>query len=77
MHLQFTGSSEDCLNLNVFRPAGISDSASLPVMVWIYGGGFMEGHTIEYNATQIIIQSVLRVRRFFHSLHLSAVSTEV
>jgi len=26
--------AEDCLTLNVFRPAGVSSSAKLPVMVW-------------------------------------------
>ncbi|KAF2103990.1 prolyl oligopeptidase-like protein [Rhizodiscina lignyota] len=34
-----TGISEDCLNLNVARPAGRkSGEGLLPVMVWIYGG---------------------------------------
>src|SRR5690349_16819707 len=34
--------SEDCLTLNVWRPAGAS-SAPLPVMVWIYGGALVHG----------------------------------
>ena len=55
-------SSEDCLTLNVFRPAGITEKAELPVMVWIYGGGFAEGQTSIYNATEMIVQSVVRVR---------------
>jgi len=33
---------EDCLFLNVWAPQGKTD-ARLPVMVWIYGGGFTEG----------------------------------
>ena len=33
--------TEDCLTLNVFRPSGVGVSAYLPVLVWIYGGGFM------------------------------------
>jgi hypothetical protein len=33
--------SEDCLTLNVFRPSGVDGNSSLPVMVWIYGGGFI------------------------------------
>jgi carboxylesterase type B len=36
-------SSEDCLYLNVWRPAGAAAGAKLPVMFWIYGGGFVGG----------------------------------
>ena len=35
--------SEDCLFLNVWRPASATPAAKLPVMVWIYGGGFVGG----------------------------------
>ena len=34
------GVSEDCLTLNVWAPTG---AQRLPVMVWVYGGGFVEG----------------------------------
>ena len=37
-----SGISEDCLYLNLWKPAS-SDSKKLPVMVWIYGGGFVNG----------------------------------
>jgi len=30
--------SEDCLRLNVWRPAGTTAGRGLPVLVWIYGG---------------------------------------
>lgn len=34
--------AEDCLYLNVWTPAGFNGH-KLPVMVWIYGGGFVNG----------------------------------
>ncbi|MFC3078505.1 carboxylesterase/lipase family protein [Phenylobacterium terrae] len=34
---------EDCLYLNVTRPAGAKPGAKLPVMVWIHGGAFAIG----------------------------------
>lgn len=36
-------SSEDCLFLNLWRPANAKRNAKLPVMVWIYGGAFVGG----------------------------------
>jgi para-nitrobenzyl esterase len=40
------GCSEDCLSLNVWTPARNSE-ARLPVMVWIFGGGYLAGGTSE------------------------------
>ncbi|WP_186758598.1 carboxylesterase/lipase family protein [Echinicola salinicaeni] len=41
-----SGKSEDCLYLNIWTPAN-SPEDNLPVMVWIYGGGFSFGTTAD------------------------------
>jgi para-nitrobenzyl esterase len=42
------GINEDCLYLNVWVPADrMASKSKLPVMVWIYGGGFVSGASSE------------------------------
>ncbi len=55
--------SEDCLFLNVWSPASAARGAKLPVMVWIYGGGFMGGSSASPNTsgTQFAKQGVVLV----------------
>jgi para-nitrobenzyl esterase len=45
--------SEDCLFLNVWSPAGATPGAKLPVMFWIYGGGFVFGSSALPNTSGI------------------------
>ncbi|KAF5325129.1 hypothetical protein D9619_009956 [Psilocybe cf. subviscida] len=52
--------SEDCLTINVFRPAGIPPGAKLPVLFWTYGGSFVNGASFIYNASAIVAQSIVR-----------------
>lgn len=51
-------SSEDCLTLNIERPAGTKPGDKLPVVFWIFGGGFEFGSTNTYSGANIIRTSV-------------------
>ncbi|BFZ61486.1 hypothetical protein YB2330_002552 [Saitoella coloradoensis] len=51
--------SEDCLFLDVYVPGGIVrsgnlSSANLPVMVWVYGGGYTNGYKDEFPGNLLI-----------------------
>jgi len=63
MSFRDPGGSEDCLSLNVWVPAKTSPGAKLPVMVWIYGGGFAAGATSEarQDGTHLAQQGVIVV----------------
>ncbi|KAK5112454.1 hypothetical protein LTR62_004210 [Meristemomyces frigidus] len=53
-----TSESEDCLFLNVQRPAGTSSDAQLPVLFWIFGGGFETGSAGMYDGSNFVTKSV-------------------
>ena len=57
-----SGVSEDCLYLNVWTPAK-SASDRIPVLVWIYGGGFGAGATSErsYSGEKLAQKGVVLV----------------
>jgi para-nitrobenzyl esterase len=52
--------SENCLFLNVFRPAR-QHSDALPVMVWIHGGGFVGGESDDYDPSGLVADGVIVV----------------
>lgn len=53
-----TPSGENCLTLNVQRPANANANSKLPVVFWIYGGGFEFGSTQTYDASSFIEKSI-------------------
>ncbi|KAI0041133.1 alpha/beta-hydrolase [Auriscalpium vulgare] len=50
--------SEDCLSINVVKPASSTDWTKLPVLVWIYGGGFENGASASFNGSVIVERSI-------------------
>ncbi|KAK4447432.1 Alpha/Beta hydrolase protein [Podospora aff. communis PSN243] len=46
--------SEDCLTVNVIRPAGTKAGDKLPVLFWIFGGGFELGWTSMYDGGPLV-----------------------
>jgi para-nitrobenzyl esterase len=46
--------SENCLTLNVWTPVGRRAGDKLPVMVWIHGGGFVNGSGAIYHARSLV-----------------------
>ncbi|KAF9971154.1 hypothetical protein BGZ73_005937 [Actinomortierella ambigua] len=60
-------SERDGLNLNVYAPhpsalQNLSNKGPLPVLVWIYGGGFQFGgnYIPQYDGTNLVAQSITR-----------------
>ncbi|MGY1637973.1 carboxylesterase/lipase family protein [Geodermatophilus sp. SYSU D00742] len=46
--------TEDCLFVNVQRPAGTTAGDRLPVYVFIHGGGFQNGSSDQHDMTQLV-----------------------
>ena len=47
--------SEDCLYLNVFTPASRAQHLR-PVMVWLHGGGLINGRADDYDSSKLVAQ---------------------
>ena len=52
--------SEDCLYLNVYAPAG-NRAKGLPVMVWIHGGALVAGESNDYDPSGLVANGVIVV----------------
>ncbi|KZV64181.1 carotenoid ester lipase precursor [Peniophora sp. CONT] len=49
---------EDCLTINVVAPTGVNSTSKLPVVAWIFGGGFELGSPSMYDGTVIVDRSI-------------------
>ncbi|KAM6177424.1 LOW QUALITY PROTEIN: liver carboxylesterase 1-like [Erethizon dorsatum] len=47
--------AEDCLYLNIYTPANLMKNSSLPVMVWIHGGGLWIGGASTYDGLALSV----------------------
>ncbi|KAJ7485724.1 carotenoid ester lipase precursor [Mycena latifolia] len=51
--------AEDCLTLNVIKPTTATNGTSkLPVVVWIFGGGFEIGHNAMIDGVPVVQRSI-------------------
>ncbi|KAJ6451387.1 carotenoid ester lipase precursor [Mycena vitilis] len=50
--------SEDCLRLNVFAPRSVTTGSKLPVLVWIFGGGFELGDASDIDVSPLVERSI-------------------
>ncbi|KZV67946.1 carotenoid ester lipase precursor [Peniophora sp. CONT] len=58
MYESITPESEDCLSINVSMPKDAKPGDNLPVVVWIFGGGFEIGGTSTYDGKAIVDRSI-------------------
>jgi len=55
-----TPSAEDCLTINVVKPSSATSGSNLPVLVYIFGGGFVIGSssTFLYDGGNVVPRSI-------------------
>ncbi|KJZ73129.1 hypothetical protein HIM_07513 [Hirsutella minnesotensis 3608] len=55
---------EDCLTLNIQRPAGTKAGDKLPVLFWIFGGAFEIGGSAYHDATSLLATAMSQDQPF-------------
>ncbi|XP_045594339.2 carboxylic ester hydrolase [Procambarus clarkii] len=68
--------NEDCLFLNIFTPKPVEEYPLLPVMVYIHGGGWMSGGTLEYPPHVLLDHNIVLVTIQYRLGILGFLSTE-
>ncbi|KAF2762648.1 alpha/beta-hydrolase [Pseudovirgaria hyperparasitica] len=61
-----TGQTEDCLTIDVVRPKGTTKDSKLPVLFWIFGGGFELGSTQTYQGGQLLQDAMNNGKPFIY-----------
>jgi len=59
-----TGQTEDCLTMRVQRPVGTKAGDKLPVLFWIFGGGFELGSPQMYDGSSLISNGAAQGKPF-------------
>ena len=65
LHIQSGNVSEDCLTINILRPSGVDSTSRLPVMAWVFGGGFYsksQVHTMYVHVKDWTLHLIRRIR---------------
>lgn len=64
--LQDVTGREDCLSVTIQRPAGTKKGDKLPVLFWIFGGGFQLGSTSTYDGTSLLAEASKQNQDFIY-----------
>ncbi|KAI0812536.1 carotenoid ester lipase precursor [Irpex lacteus] len=51
-------SGEDCLTINIWKPSNITNDAKLPVLIFMYGGGFEVGSSQTLDGAPVVERSI-------------------
>lgn len=65
---QASGGSEDCLYLNIYRPAGKESNEKLPVLVYVHGGANVRGGAAGYDGARLASYADIMVVTVQHRL---------